>query len=130
MDNEIQILKDAYAALNRNDVAAFVRDFATDIVRVEFEGSPSGGAFNGIDDVTAHVERGRSTWAEGSCEPERFIVVGDKIVVPCHVRVRLKDHTDWIEGRTADVYAFRDGKVVQFRSFFDESEALKWAEAP
>ena len=36
--------------------------------------------------------------AEGSCELERFIVAGDKIVVFVHARVRLKDHTEWTDG--------------------------------
>ena len=42
-------------------------------------------------------------WAEGSCEPGRFIVAGDKIIVFVHVRVRLKDNEEWIEARLADV---------------------------
>lgn len=121
------ILRDAYAALNRGDIAGFVRDFDPQIVRVEFEGSPMAGAFHGIDDVRAHVAQGRSTWAEGACKPERFITSGDKVIVTCHVRVRLKDQTDWLEGRTADVFTFRDGKVIEFRTFSEENDALEYA---
>ena len=69
----------------------------------------------------------RSTWAEGSCEPERFIVAGDKIVVFIHVRVRLKHETEWREGRIVDVYTFRNGKAIQFRTFADRQQALEWA---
>ncbi|MDA1043911.1 MAG: hypothetical protein O3C57_01670 [Verrucomicrobia bacterium] len=43
------------------------------------------------------------------------------------VRVRLKHETAWREGRIADVYTFRDGKAVQFRTFGDERQALEWA---
>ena len=121
------ILRDAYAALNRGDIAGFVRDFDPQIVRVEFDGSPMAGAFHGIDDVRAHVAQGRSTWAEGACEPERFITSGDKVIVTCYVRVRLKDQTDWLEGRTADVFTFRDGKVIEFRTFSEENDALEYA---
>ena len=127
LEAEIEALREAYAALNRNDVEGFIKDFDPQIERIEFEGSPAAGTFRGLEAVKGHVSQGRSTWAEGTCEPERFVVAGDKVVVFCHVRVRLKDQTDWLEGRTADVYTFRDGKVIQFRTFADAQEALDWA---
>jgi len=127
MKVETEAIKSAYAALNRGDVGGFVRDFDSQIERIEFEGSPMAGEFHGIEAVRAHVAQGRSTWAEGTCEPERFITSGDKVIVTCHVRVRLKDQYDWLEGRTADVYTFRDGKAIEFRTFADENEALEWS---
>lgn len=128
MEAEIEAIKEAYAALNRNDIEGFVKDFDPQIERIEFEGSPSAGAYHGIEAVKSHVTQGRSTWAEGACEPERFIVAGDKVVVFCHVRVRLKDQTDWLEGRTADVFTFHEGNATEFRTFADEQEALEYAE--
>ena len=127
MKAEIESIKSAYAALNRGDIDGFVKDFDAQIVRIEFEGSPMAGAFHGIDAVGEHVSAGRSTWAEGACEPDRFIIAGDKVVVMCHVRVRLNGQTDWLEGRTADVYTFCDGKMIEFRTFADESDALEFA---
>ena len=126
MEAEIEAVKQAYAALNRGDIDGFVKDFDPWIVRVEFEGSPMAGAFHGIEAVKAHVVQGRSTWAEGTCEPKKFVTSGDKVVVLCHVRVRLKDQTDWLEGSTADVFSFRDGKIIEFRTFADEREALEY----
>ncbi len=99
----IDVLKRAYSALNRGDIEGFVKDFDPEIERIEFEGSPMAGAFHGIEDVRAHVTQGRSTWAEGSCEPERFVA--------------------------ADVFTFRNGKVTEFRTFADEQQALEWAGA-
>ena len=127
MEAEIEAVRSAYAALNRGDVDGFVKDFDPQIERIEFEGSPSAGRYHGIEPVKEHVIKSRSTWAEGACEPERFVVVDDMVVVTCHVRVRLKDQTNWLEGRTADVYTFRNGKVVEFRTFADEIEAFEYA---
>jgi ketosteroid isomerase-like protein len=129
LSSEAKILEDAYAALNRNDGAGFVKDFDPTVVRIEPDGFPSTGTYHGIEAVTKHVSEGRSTWAEGGCKPERFIVAGDKVVVALHVRVRLKDRTDWIDARIADGFTFRDGKAVGFRTFLKESEALEWAGA-
>lgn len=124
---EVELVRDAYIALNRNDIDGFLKIFAPDVLRVEFEGSPMEGTFRGIEAVTEHVKQGRSTWAEGGCDPERFVVSGNKVVVTCHVLVRLNDQPDWLEGRTGDVFTFRDGKITEFRTFGDESDALKFA---
>jgi uncharacterized protein len=77
--------------------------------------------------VKAHLSQSRGNWAEGSCEPERFIVAGDKIIVFVYVRVKLKHSPEWHEGRLADVYTFRDGKAIQMRAFADRQQALEWA---
>ena len=79
--------------------------------------------------VKAHLTWARDTWAEGRCEAERFIDVGDKIVVFIHVRVKLKTETEWREGRHASVYTFRNGLATEMRIFDDEQEALEWAGA-
>lgn len=127
MEAEIETIKSAYAALNRGDIAGFVKDFDPQIVRIEFEGTPSGGTYHGIEAVREHVAQGRSTWAEGSCEPTNFVISGDKIVVSCHIRVRLDGQADWLEGCTADVFTFRAGKVIEFRTFAEEKDALEFA---
>lgn len=126
---EAESLRDAYAALNRGDIDGFMKIFDPEILRVEFEGSPRAGIFQGFDEVREHVIRGRSTWAEGGCEPQRYIVAGDKVIVAVHVSVRLKGEADWLEGDVADGFLFRDGKVIEFRTFADESEALRWAQS-
>ena len=48
-------------------------------------------------------------------------------MVYLHVRVRLKDSTDWIDGRFADGFVFRAGKITRYLTFGERPEALKWA---
>ena len=124
---ETAALKESYAALNRNDVPATVSAYDPQIERIEFAEQPEGRTYRGLVEVTAHFVQARGTWAEGSCEPERFIVAGDKVIVFVYVRVRLKHETEWREGRLADVYTFRNGKAIQYRSFLDRRQALEWA---
>jgi ketosteroid isomerase-like protein len=129
LEDNISTLKSAYAALNRNDPSGFVASFDPQMEWMEFLESPAGGTYTGIEAVRAHVEQAREQWAEGSCEPERFIPTGDKIVVFVNVRVRLKNERDWREGQLADVYTFRQGKAIQARVFADRQQALTWAGA-
>ena len=116
-------------ALNRNDIPAFAQLFDPQIEWIDPVEDPSDGTYRGLAAVVAHTTEARARWAEGSCEPVRLIIAGDKIVVFVDVRVRLKDEAEWREGRLGDVYTFRDGKVVQARSFLDRQRAVQWAGA-
>jgi ketosteroid isomerase-like protein len=127
MSMQVDVLKQFFAAINRNDMNAMNTAFDPDVVRVEPEGFPTAGIYRGIAQVREHVGQGRGTWAEGSCEPEAFFVNGDKAVVYLYAWVRLKDATDWIGGRFADGFVFREGKIIEYLSFGDRQDALQWA---
>ena len=129
MSTEIETLEQFYAAINRNDMQALMENFDPHIVRIEPEGFPTAGAYRGIAEVQDHIRKGRETWAEGTCEPEKFLVNGDKVVVYLHVQVRLKDSTgDWVDGRFADGFVFRNGKITEYLSFGEHKDALKWVD--
>lgn len=127
MSTETEALEQFFDAVNRNDLQAMTKDFDPQIVRVEPEGFPTAGTYRGLADVQAHVAKGRGTWAIGTCKPEKFLVNGDRVVVYLHALVRLKDSTEWIDGRFADGFVFRDGRIVEYRTFGERRDALKWA---
>jgi uncharacterized protein len=127
MTTATEALEQFFAAINRNDMQAITRDFDPEIVRIEPEGFPTAGTYRGTAQVQEHVRNGRATWAEGTCEPETFLVNGDKVVVYLHAWVRLKDSTEWVGGRFADGFVFRDGKIIEYRSFGERAAALEWA---
>ena len=126
---EIDSLKEAYAALNRNDIPAMVESFDPQMEWTEPHEYPGGGTYRGRAELNAHLSKARGSWAEGSCDPVQFIVAGDKVIVFVHVRARLKHETEWREGDLADVYTFRNGKAIHMRSFPDRQKALEWAGA-
>lgn len=127
MSVEIEALKQFFAAINRNDVAGAVAFFAPDIVRREPAGFATAGIYRGAAEVEANLRDGRGTWAEGSCDPEGFFQNGDRVVVYLHAHVRLHGRTDWIGGRFADGFAFRNGKITEYHSFGERVEAMAWA---
>lgn len=127
MRTPTEVLEQFYAAVNRNDIEAVVTDFDLQIVRVEPGGIPTAGTYRGIAEVQAHVAHGRGTWAEGTCEPERYLVHGDTVVVYVHVRVRLHGSTDWLDARFADGFIVRNRKIAEFRTFAERADALAWA---
>ncbi len=127
--DNIELAREFYAAINRNDIPAVMALCAPDIVRIEPAGFPSAGTYGGHAEVSEHLSKGRATWAQGSCEPEECMLEGDVVVVFLHVRVRLKDRSEWIDGRFADVLSFRNGKVVRMETFAERQQALDWAGA-
>ena len=127
MNSEVDALKQFFAAINRNDMQAIARDFDPQIVRIEPEGFPTAGTYRGSAAVQENVRTGRGTWAEGSCEPEKFLINGDKIVVYLHAWVRLKGATEWTGGRFADGFVFRNGKITEYHTFGERVQALEWA---
>ena len=127
MSIETEALERFFDAINRNDMQAITRDFDPEIVRIEPEGFPTAGTYRGIAQVQQHVTKGRGTWAEGTCDPEKYLQNGDKVVVYLHARVRLKGSTEWVGGRFADGFEFRNGKIVQYLSFGERAQALEWA---
>jgi ketosteroid isomerase-like protein len=123
--NKVEISRQVYAAINENRISDVLKYFDADVVRIEDFSSP--GTHRGHTEVLKHLSQARSTWAEGRCEPVGFIAAGDKMIVLVHVRVRLKDRTEWVDGRLADVFSFRDTKVVEMRAFAETQNALLWS---
>jgi hypothetical protein len=77
--------------------------------------------------MEAILAKARATWAEGACEPEQILANGDKIVALAHVRVRLKDSTEWLEGRLGDAFIIENGLVRTWITFNEPRQALEWA---
>lgn len=127
MSTATEVLREFFAAVNRNDIEAATRDFDPRIVRIEPEGFPTAGTYRGVAEVKEHLRKGRGSWAEGTCEPEGFFENGEKIVVYLYAWVRLHDATEWIGGRFADGFVIRGGKIVEYRSFGERADALAWA---
>ncbi len=123
---EIDIIQSAYAALNNYDIPGFLALLSPDVVRFEHFTSPPF-TCRGIEEMRAHLEKGRSSWAEGSCTPEKFTIHGNRIVVSAYVHVRVNNETEWRNGYTGDVFTFKDGRIVEFSTFGNHNDALAYA---
>ncbi|GAA5177004.1 hypothetical protein GCM10025771_13340 [Niveibacterium umoris] len=127
MNPNLDLLRDFFAAINRNDMDAMAACFAPGVVRTEPEGWDTAGTHIGVEAVRANVSKGRATWAEGSCDPEKYLVGAERIVVYLHARVRLASSNEWVGGRFADGFVLADGKILEYRTFWERRDALAWA---
>ena len=127
-DKNIEIIKQFYSGLNQNDLESALKLFDQNVIRLEFEGSPGGGRFKGLAELSKNFVSGRSTWAEGSCKPIDFISNGSRVVVTAHVKVRLKNETKWIDAYVYDGFAIKENLITEFHSFTSKEKAFAWAE--
>lgn len=127
MDKAISAIRGAYAAFNRGDFDAAVASLDPKIEWTEPAQFPGGGTYHGREAVKGYLRQSRSGWTEGSSNPERFIVAGDRIVVFVLARFIAKGSKEWHETKLADVYTIRGGKIVQMNAFADRAQALRWA---
>lgn len=127
-EHAIALLKAAYAAFNRNDIAWAVSQLDPEIDWSEPKEFPGGGRYRGRAEVAEYLANSRAQWVEGASMPEGFEVRGRRIVVLVHAHFRLKGSEQWMEVRLADVYTFDKGIPVQMRAFADRKAALAWAE--
>ena len=124
---EGEALKGLYAAINRNDIPGVLEKLDPQIEWSEPPEFHMGGTRRGLPAVRDHFTEARDSWAEGSCEVERLLVAGDKIIVFVHVHVRLKHEAEWRDGNVTDVHTFRGGRIISARVFADREQALEWA---
>ncbi len=122
-----EVVAQFFAALNRHELEAVHALFDPQILRIEPAGHATAGSWRGADAVLAHLRQGRGSWAEGRCDPERYLEQGDTLVVYLVARVRLHEAVDWSGGRFADGFVVREGRIVHYQTFWHRSEALAWA---
>ena len=129
MEHVVTALAGAYAAFNRGDMTAALEPLDAQVEWTEPAEFPRGGTYHGRDGVKQYLTQSRAAWGEVNSEAERFIIVGKRIVVFVHARVRPKGSDKWQDVSLADVYTVRNGRVVEMQAFADRQEALRWVGA-
>jgi uncharacterized protein len=110
-DQNIETLNKGYAAFSSGDAEGAMRDLDDNIEWVE----PGNSAISGTYHGKAEVGEFFAKLAEKSftTTPNRFIADDDEVVVLTEVKVGGET------AQSADLYSFRDGKVVRAENFSD-----------
>ena len=83
--------------------------------------------YRGHEGVREFVALIREQWASMRLEPQRFVDVGDKVVVSLRLVGVGKESGVETTANAAHVWTFRDGKVVRQTTFQTMAEALEAA---
>ncbi|HEU4589140.1 MAG TPA: nuclear transport factor 2 family protein [Gemmatimonadales bacterium] len=131
-DNTLSV-QQGYAAFARGDVQAVLDMMVDDVVWI------SPGPRNLLP--TAGERRGRAQVAEFFAtlnevekiqlfDPHEFVAQGDKVVAFVTYRSRVRATGQTIETELAHVFTIRNGKIAEFREFFDTAAAVAAFQAP
>jgi ketosteroid isomerase-like protein len=86
---------------------------------------PDTQVFRGPDGLKRWVVRTREVWGEWRFQVERFIDVGERVVVLVHLVAEGGQSGVRLERDTAHVWTLADGKVTRCEVYLDRTEALE-----
>jgi ketosteroid isomerase-like protein len=125
-EQNLEVIKGAYAAFAEGDVPAVLGVFADDIEWHEAAGMPYGGVYRGGEAVVQNVFGPISQDVEGfALAPEEFMSAGDTVAAVVRYTGTGKATGKPLDLPVVHVWDIQDGKVVRFRQFAD---TVKFAE--
>jgi uncharacterized protein len=117
----VQVLRDGYAAFARGDVPAVMAAFDESIVWNTPASLPFGGTYEGHAGVGGFFAQLPSHWTDLSVEPEEFIDGGDTVVVIVRLRGTAAGGT--LDSQAVHLWRMRDGKAVSQTEYSDTAAA-------
>jgi ketosteroid isomerase-like protein len=86
---------------------------------------PDTQVFRGRDGLKRWVVRTREVWGEWRFEVERFIDMGERVVVLVHLVAEGGQSGVRLERDTAHVWTIADGQVIRCAVYLERAEALE-----
>ena len=128
-EENVERLRDAYAAWNRGDSEAFLPDLHPQVEFHQAAGFPGMGVYRGPKAVSSAFKDLVEAFADFKAEPEDIIEMEDGRLL---AMVRLMGHGRGsgapFEVSGAHLFTIApDGRLLRFEAYFDRSEALEAA---
>ena len=120
----IQLVKDAYAAFGRGDVPALLGKMSDDIVWMGVYGAaahvPTSGTRHGKAAVGHFFQQVAEHMQFSQFEPREFIATDDKVVALGHYK-GMTSKQKLFESDFAMIFTINGGRVVKFQEFTDSA---------
>ena len=127
-ESNTEIVKGAYAAFQRGDIASVV---ATLDDNVEWEAVigtegfvPTAGLRRGRDGVAGFFQQLNEAVAFELFEPREFIAEGDQVAVVGRYKGSAKPTGKPFDAEWVMIFTMRNGKVVKFREYADSYQLV------
>jgi uncharacterized protein len=116
----VQIVKDAYAAFGRGDIQGLLAFLAEDIEWISPGGAlPLAGTYRGRAALAGFFQKLSEVLEFSSFEPREFVADGDRVLVVGFDSWRAKATNRTFEGHWVMAFTFRNGKVTNVREYVD-----------
>jgi ketosteroid isomerase-like protein len=126
-EENVELIRAAYAAVSRGDWDAAFRTLDPDLEWLPGPRAPVRGPIRGVEQVRAFIEDQRETVGHWAIEAEDFYESGDQVVVFVRNTVRPHGTDAEFELRIAHLWDLRDGRPVRCQVFPERDKALEAA---
>jgi uncharacterized protein len=131
VQENVQIVKEAYAAFGRGDMQGLLALFAEDIEWISpGEGLPLAGTYRGLTGVADFFQKISEMLEFSLFEPREFVAQGDRVLVVGFDRGGVKATNRTFEGHWVMAFTVRDGKVTNVREYIDTLTLARGFEIP
>jgi ketosteroid isomerase-like protein len=119
----VEMVRRVYDALNRNDFDAAFREAHPDI-EITFKRGPLAGTHRGRETPQAVFEDMRAAFDAWTIEPSKVLESGNQVVAIVKNRVRPKGTEVELETRNGHLWTIRDGMILSLEGFPSAEDAL------
>jgi ketosteroid isomerase-like protein len=121
----LEAVEQAFEAYFRGDLARLA-DFADpDVVVTQIAELPDAETFHGRRGLIAVIDAWQAAWDDVRVERLSTRDVGDHVVATIRQRARGRSSGVEVEGVFTFVFTLREGRLVRWRMFVDETQALE-----
>ena len=125
-EQSVEVVRAAYDALGRGDMAGVLGAMTDDIKWYQAEGGPYGGLYHGGEAVALNVFGPlMQDIPNFAVTPEEFIASGDTVAVVVRYTGTGKNTGKELDLSVVHVWDVRNGKLAQFRQFMDTAKFLE-----
>lgn len=121
----VEIVKRAYEAWNRRDMAAVLGACDYEIEWWERDDVPDPTVHRGLNAVGARFAELDDMWIGLGLQPQEFIDAGDFVVVPFRLTGRGRASGAPFDEDEVQVFRLRNGKIIELREYSEKAEALR-----
>ena len=125
MENNVQIVQDAYNKFGAGDIAGLLANCSEDInwKTPEIENATFSGERRGHAEVGEFFAELDAEEEFSNFEPLEFIAQGDRVVVLGKLAVTVRETGKSYESDWVHIFTVKDGKITDFLEFFDNAAA-------
>jgi ketosteroid isomerase-like protein len=125
-DEDFDVVRRAWAAANRGEEDAMLREFHPDVVAIPFGAAMEGKAYRGHDGILDWWRNDiRATWEVFEVHPEHFRRVGDQLLVTGRWTARGTASSVDLDIPASWVIEVRDGKIAYWQTYTDHEQARR-----
>ena len=120
-NKNINIVKQLYEAFGRKDINLILSMLSPDVEWGEPENpyNPAGGTRHGHKGFLEWVNIGKDAEEILVLDPQQFLVNDDSVAVAGYIKCLAKPTGKIYETDFVHLVKFKDGKIIQFKEFFD-----------